>query len=86
MSFVGPRPPILYELEFYTQKERGRFLAKPGITGLWQVSGRSSTTFAKMVELDLRYIYDWSIFWILKYYCGLFWPFSGYMKHIDPKN
>jgi lipopolysaccharide/colanic/teichoic acid biosynthesis glycosyltransferase len=56
MSLVGPRPPIAYELKQYKPWHRRRVLeAKPGITGLWQVSGRSRTTFDDMVRLDLRY-------------------------------
>jgi lipopolysaccharide/colanic/teichoic acid biosynthesis glycosyltransferase len=56
MSLVGPRPPIPYELEGYKPWHCRRVLdAKPGITGLWQVSGRSRTTFDEMVRLDLRY-------------------------------
>jgi lipopolysaccharide/colanic/teichoic acid biosynthesis glycosyltransferase len=57
MSLVGPRPPIPYEVEKYEPWEIRRILeAKPGITGLWQVSGRSTLTFAENVRLDLRYI------------------------------
>jgi exopolysaccharide biosynthesis polyprenyl glycosylphosphotransferase len=56
MSIVGPRPPIPYELEHYSPDHMGRLAVKPGITGLWQVSGRSRTTFEEMVSLDLRYI------------------------------
>src|SRR5207245_2841428 len=56
MSLVGPRPPLPYELEQYKPWHRRRILeAKPGITGLWQVAGRSRTTFDEMVRLDLRY-------------------------------
>lgn len=56
MSLVGPRPPLWYELEQYKPWHRHRVLeAKPGITGLWQVTGRSRTTFDEMVRLDLRY-------------------------------
>ncbi len=56
MSLVGPRPPLPYELEQYKPWHRRRVLeAKPGITGLWQVAGRSRTTFDEMVRLDLRY-------------------------------
>jgi lipopolysaccharide/colanic/teichoic acid biosynthesis glycosyltransferase len=56
MSLVGPRPPIRYELEQYQPWHCRRLLdAKPGITGLWQVTGRSRTTFNEMVRLDLRY-------------------------------
>jgi exopolysaccharide biosynthesis polyprenyl glycosylphosphotransferase len=61
MSLVGPRPPILYEIEAYDVWHRRRLLeAKPGITGLWQVHGRSRTTFDDMVRLDLRYSRTWS--------------------------
>jgi lipopolysaccharide/colanic/teichoic acid biosynthesis glycosyltransferase len=64
MSLVGPRPPIPYELEFYSVWHRRRLLeAKPGITGLWQVKGRSRTTFDEMVRLDLRYARMWSL-WV----------------------
>jgi lipopolysaccharide/colanic/teichoic acid biosynthesis glycosyltransferase len=56
MSLVGPRPPIRYEIEAYDVWHRRRLLeAKPGITGLWQVHGRSRTTFDEMVRLDLQY-------------------------------
>jgi lipopolysaccharide/colanic/teichoic acid biosynthesis glycosyltransferase len=56
MSLVGPRPPLPYELEQYEPWHRRRVLeAKPGVTGLWQVAGRSRTTFDEMVRLDLRY-------------------------------
>jgi exopolysaccharide biosynthesis polyprenyl glycosylphosphotransferase len=61
MSLVGPRPPIPYELETYDIWHRRRLLeAKPGITGLWQVHGRSKTTFDDMVRLDLQYSRTWS--------------------------
>ncbi len=61
MSLVGPRPPIPYEVEVYEIWHRRRFLeAKPGITGLWQVEGRSRTKFDEMVRLDLRYVKTWS--------------------------
>jgi lipopolysaccharide/colanic/teichoic acid biosynthesis glycosyltransferase len=56
MSLVGPRPPVPYEVEAYDIWHRRRLLeAKPGITGLWQVSGRSRVTFDEMVRLDLQY-------------------------------
>ena len=61
MSLVGPRPPIPYEIEAYDIWHRRRLLeAKPGITGLWQVYGRSKTTFDEMVRLDLQYSRTWS--------------------------
>ena len=57
MSLVGPRPPIPYEIEKYFPWHRRRvFEVKPGITGLWQVYGRSRTTFDQMVRLDIQYI------------------------------
>ena len=56
MSLVGPRPPLAYEVDRYSTWHRRRlFEAKPGLTGLWQVTGRSRTTFDEMVRLDLRY-------------------------------
>ena len=56
MSLVGPRPPLAYEVQQYKPWHYRRVLeAKPGITGLWQVTGRSRTTFDDMVRLDLRY-------------------------------
>jgi exopolysaccharide biosynthesis polyprenyl glycosylphosphotransferase len=61
MSLVGPRPPVPYEVEAYDLWHRARLLeAKPGITGLWQVSGRSRVTFDEMVRLDLRYARSWT--------------------------
>lgn len=56
MSLVGPRPPVVYELEHYQDWHKQRLAARPGITGLWQVSGRSSVPFDEMVLLDLYYI------------------------------
>ncbi len=67
MSLVGPRPPIPYELVKYESWHRRRILeAKPGITGLWQVYGRSRTSFDEMVRLDLRYIQKQSFLLDLK--------------------
>lgn len=61
MSLVGPRPPLLYELAAYQTWHRRRLLlVKPGITGLWQVKGRSRVTFEDMVRLDLQYATTWS--------------------------
>lgn len=61
MSLVGPRPPIPYEVECYDIWHKRRLQAvKPGITGLWQVSGRSSVAFDDMVRLDLKYARSWS--------------------------
>lgn len=56
MSFVGPRPPLPREIPGYDELQRRRLTVKPGITGLWQVSGRSLLTFEEMLKLDVRYI------------------------------
>jgi lipopolysaccharide/colanic/teichoic acid biosynthesis glycosyltransferase len=61
MSLVGPRPPIPYEVKKYGRDHFHRLAALPGITGLWQVSGRCETTFEEMVQLDLNYIKNQSI-------------------------
>lgn len=61
MSVVGPRPPIPYEVEEYDVWHRKRLDMKPGITGLWQVSGRNRLTFDEMVRVDIYYIENWSL-------------------------
>src|SRR6266403_909568 len=61
MSIVGPRPPIPYEVESYQLWHRKRLDMKPGITGLWQVSGRNRLPFDEMVRMDLYYIENWSL-------------------------
>ena len=67
MSLVGPRPPVPYEYEAYDVWHRNRMMeVKPGITGLWQVTGRSRTTFDEMVRLDLKYAGSWSVAMDLK--------------------
>jgi exopolysaccharide biosynthesis polyprenyl glycosylphosphotransferase len=67
MSLVGPRPPIAYECEEYDIWHRRRVLeVKPGITGLWQVKGRSRVRFDEMVRLDLQYARDWSLWLDIK--------------------
>jgi lipopolysaccharide/colanic/teichoic acid biosynthesis glycosyltransferase len=63
MSMVGPRPPIPYEVDEYQNWHCQRLQTKPGITGWWQVTARSSVDFAKMVELDIWYIEHQS-FWL----------------------
>ncbi len=60
MSVIGPRPPLPLEVEEYDEWHRQRFLVKPGMTGLWQVNGRSSLSFDEMVRLDLYYAENWS--------------------------
>jgi len=67
MSLVGPRPPVTYEFNRYDLWHRQRLLAvKPGITGLWQVDGRSRVTFDEMVRLDIRYAQYWSLWLDIK--------------------
>ena len=66
MSIVGPRPPIPYEVEAYELWHRKRLDMKPGMTGLWQVSGRNRLPFDEMVRLDLFYIENWSLLLDLK--------------------
>jgi lipopolysaccharide/colanic/teichoic acid biosynthesis glycosyltransferase len=55
MSLVGPRPCLAYEAEHYLPWQRERFEALPGLTGLWQVSGKNRTTFSRMIQLDIEY-------------------------------
>jgi lipopolysaccharide/colanic/teichoic acid biosynthesis glycosyltransferase len=61
MSLVGPRPPLPREVAHYQPRHLQRLAAKPGITGLWQVRGRSEIGFEEMVDLDLEYIERWSL-------------------------
>jgi lipopolysaccharide/colanic/teichoic acid biosynthesis glycosyltransferase len=61
MSVVGPRPPLPCEADAYTDQVRRRLLVLPGITGLWQVSGRADLSWDDSVRLDLSYVENWSI-------------------------
>jgi len=61
MSLVGPRPPLPHEVHTYSEYHLRRLEVLPGMTGLWQVSGRSTLTFDDMVRLDLLYIENWSV-------------------------
>ncbi|HEY2763812.1 MAG TPA: sugar transferase [Pseudonocardiaceae bacterium] len=61
MSLVGPRPPLPAEVELYGFDARRRLLVRPGLTGLWQVSGRSDLSWEETVQLDLRYVENWSL-------------------------
>jgi lipopolysaccharide/colanic/teichoic acid biosynthesis glycosyltransferase len=66
MSLVGPRPCVPYEYEKYLPWQRARFNAMPGLTGLWQVSGKNRTTFDEMIRLDLQYAKHRSLWLDLK--------------------
>jgi exopolysaccharide biosynthesis polyprenyl glycosylphosphotransferase len=62
MSLVGPRPPLPREVEKYGPDMRRRFVVKPGLTGLWQVSGRSNLSWEESVRVDVHYVENWSLF------------------------
>lgn len=61
MTLVGPRPPLPYEVELYGPRDWLRHAGKPGLTGYWQVYGRSQVTFHEMVELDIAYLQSQSL-------------------------
>jgi lipopolysaccharide/colanic/teichoic acid biosynthesis glycosyltransferase len=61
MSLVGPRPPLPSEVAKYADETYRRLLVKPGMTGLWQVSGRSALSWEQSVQLDLHYVDNWSL-------------------------
>ena len=60
MSLVGPRPHPLDDVDRYQERDRRRLVAKPGMTGLWQVAGRSDLTWTASLELDLIYVENWT--------------------------
>jgi lipopolysaccharide/colanic/teichoic acid biosynthesis glycosyltransferase len=61
MSLVGPRPPLPSEVATYDRDARRKLLVKPGLTGLWQISGRSDLSWEEAVRLDLRYVENWTL-------------------------
>ncbi|UUZ57669.1 sugar transferase [Nocardioides sp. B-3] len=61
MSSVGPRPPLPTEASAYTAEMRRRLRVRPGMTGLWQVSGRSDLPWDEAIRLDLQYVDNWSL-------------------------
>jgi len=65
MSLVGPRPPLVREVNIYSEYDKQRLYVKPGCTGVWQVSGRNHVGFEEMVNLDLKYISKMSFFYDL---------------------
>ena len=66
MTLVGPRPPVPYEVEHYSIRDQLRLYGKPGLTGTWQVYGRSRVNFQEMVEMDIAYLHQQSIWQDLK--------------------
>ncbi|MCR8929542.1 sugar transferase [Priestia megaterium] len=82
MSLVGPRPPLIREVQEYTEYDKQRLLVTPGCTGLWQVSGRSNIGFEEMVEMDLEYIQNRTITFdtiiILKTFKEIFFSEKAY--------
>jgi lipopolysaccharide/colanic/teichoic acid biosynthesis glycosyltransferase len=66
MSIVGPRPPLPVEVELYQVWQRRRLSMKPGITCVWQVSGRNHINFDRWMEMDLEYLDSWSLWLDIK--------------------
>ena len=66
MSLVGPRPCLPYEYEKYLPRQKERFATLPGLTGLWQVSGKNKTTFLEMIQMDIQYAKNRTLWWDLK--------------------
>jgi lipopolysaccharide/colanic/teichoic acid biosynthesis glycosyltransferase len=66
MTLVGPRPPLPYEVELYSSRDQLRLCGKPGLTGVWQVYGRSQVPFQSMVEMDIQYLQQQSLWQDIK--------------------
>ncbi len=73
MSLVGPRPFLPHQREYYGEIYSDYILARPGMTGLWQVSGRSRLSFTERVELDARYLHNWSLWLDLRILARTVW-------------
>jgi len=73
MSLIGPRPPLASEVAKYTNWQKRRLGIKPGITGLWQVSGRSEVSFDEWVRLDAYYIENWSLWLDFQIFLKTIW-------------
>ncbi|MCT3075010.1 sugar transferase [Leuconostoc citreum] len=73
MSLVGPRPPLLEEVEIYSDYDKQRLLVTPGLSGLWQISGRNNLSFDEMVYLDLKYIQTRSLLLDIKIIVMTLW-------------
>lgn len=72
MSLVGPRPVVVEELEKYGENKKEYLMVRPGITGMWQASGRSDTTYEERVAMDTWYVHNWSLWIDFKYLCRTF--------------
>ena len=72
MSLVGPRPIVQAEIEKYGEHIREYYMVRPGITGMWQTSGRSDTTYAERVAMDTWYVRNWSLWIDMKYLLNTF--------------
>ena len=77
MSLVGPRPAIPAEVAEYADYVRRRLVVKPGLTGLWQVNGRSDLSWEESVRLDLRYVENWSFALDLQILWKTIWALLG---------
>lgn len=73
MSMVGPRPPLTDEVAQYSLSQKRRLLVKPGLTGLWQASGRNETSFDEYLRLDMYYIEHWSLWLDIQIMIKTFW-------------
>jgi lipopolysaccharide/colanic/teichoic acid biosynthesis glycosyltransferase len=73
MSVVGPRPPLPYEVDKYAAWQLERLSVKPGITGLWQVSGRNRLSYKEMCALDIQYVRSWSLWLDLRIMASTPW-------------
>lgn len=81
MSLVGLRPPLVDEVAKYTAYEKQRLLVRPGLSGLWQVSGRNNLSFDEMIELDLEYIQTRSIWLDIKIIVKTAWDMVAIKKN-----
>ena len=72
MSLVGPRPVVVEEFEKYGENKKEYLMVRPGITGMWQASGRSDTTYEERVAMYTWYVHNWSLWIDFKYLCRTF--------------
>lgn len=82
MSLVGPRPPLIDEVENYTEYDKQRLLVRPGLSGLWQISGRNNLSFDDMVQLDLQYIETRNIWLDMKIIFKTVWNMISIKRNV----